>query len=220
MSSHDKPKTQTISFGKIANHANLRCDAKYRLFWGEMGDTLYPDSCVPCFPMKLATVDHRIEKLKKGELDSEYELIELEDVEARTGNIVTSTMVTNIKSDKLLFGDADVLTTRLRPYLGKTIVNDRSRQMAGTTEWIPIKVRPDRLHPLLLKYYLLSSVYIDNAARLLSGKEHPRVAESDFLSLKCRSSTRRRRRSWCPASRNWKRTSRPSGKRSNPTSCS
>lgn len=184
MSFPGRPKAQMISFAKIANHANLRCDAKYRLFWGEIGDALYPDSRIPCFPMKLATVDHRTEKLKKGELDSEYELIELEDVEARTGNIMTSTMVTKINSDKLLFGDADVLTTRLRPYLGKTIVNDRSKPMAGTTEWIPIKVRRDRLHPLLLKYYLLSPVYIDNAARLLSGKEHPRVAESDILSLK------------------------------------
>lgn len=184
MSSPGKPKTQMISFAKIANHANLRCDAKYRLFWGEIGDTLFPDSKVPCFPMKLATVDHRVEKLKKGELDSEYELIELEDVEQRTGNLLTSTPVTKIKSDKLLFGDADLLTTRLRPYLGKTILNDRSRPMAGTTEWIPLKVQRDRLHPLLLKYYLLSPVYIDNAARLLSGKEHPRIAESDILSLK------------------------------------
>lgn len=184
MSSRGKPRAQMISFAKIASHANLRCDAKYRLFWGEVGDTIYLDSKVPCFPMKLATVDQRTEKLKKGDLNSEYELIELEDVEARTGNILTSTVVTKIKSDKLLFGDTDLLTTRLRPYLGKTIVNDHSKPMAGTTEWIPIKVRRERLQPLLLKYYLLSPVYIENAARLLSGKEHPRIAESDILSLK------------------------------------
>ncbi len=184
MSSPGRPKAQMISFAKIANHANLRCDAKYRLFWGEIGDTLYPNSKIPCFPMKLGTVDHRVQKLKQGELDSEYELVELEDVEPRTGNVLASTMVTNIKSDKLLFGDADLLTTRLRPYLGKTIENDRSRPMAGTTEWIPLKVRRDRIHPLLLKYFLLAPVYVENAARLLSGKEHPRVQESDILSLK------------------------------------
>jgi restriction endonuclease S subunit len=173
-----------IGFAKIASHANLRCDAKYRLFWGEIGDVLFPKSKLKCYPLKLATVDHRVEKLKKGELDAEYELVELEDVEQRTGHILSSTMVTKIKSDKLLFGDADILTTRLRPNLGKTIRNDPSRPLVGSTEWIPIKVRGDRLHPLIVKYYLLAPAYVDNAVRLLSGKEHPRVAESDILSLK------------------------------------
>lgn len=184
MPSLSSPKARMIEFAKIANHANLRCDAKYRLFWGEIGDVLYPESKVPCYPLKLATVDHRVEKLKKGELDAEYELVELEDVEQRAGNILSSTKMTKIKSDKLLFGDADILTTRLRPNLGKTICNDKSRPLAGSTEWIPVKVRQDRLHPLLVKYYLLSPAYVDNAVRLLSGKEHPRVSESDILSLK------------------------------------
>jgi restriction endonuclease S subunit len=173
-----------LPFASIANHANLRCDAKYRLFWGITGDSLYPQSKVPCYPIRLATVPQRIRKLKKGGLDSEYELVELEDVEKRTGAIVSSTEVTELQSDKLLFGDADVLTTRLRPYLGKTIRNDRSRPLAGTTEWIPIKLNPDRLHPTLLLHYLLSPRYVDNAERLLSGKEHPRIAESDILALR------------------------------------
>lgn len=184
MSSRDKPTVRMLPFSNISNHANLRCDAKYRLFWGITGDTLYPNSIVPCHPIRLATVPHRIKKLKKGILSSEFELIELEDVEKHTGNVISSNPVTQIQSDKLVFGDADVLTTRLRPYLGKTILNDRQRPLLGTTEWIPIKVDPDRLHPKLLKYCLLSSVYIDNAERLLSGKEHPRVAESDILSLR------------------------------------
>jgi hypothetical protein len=184
MSSLDKPVAQMLPFSSISNHANLRCDAKYRLFWGITGDALYPTSTVPCYPIRLATVPHRIKKAKKGSLSSEFELIELEDVEKRTGYVISSSPVTEIQSDKLVFGDADILTTRLRPYLGKTILNDRRRPLLGTTEWIPIKVANERLHPTLLKYFLLSSVYIDNAERLLSGKEHPRVAESDILSLR------------------------------------
>lgn len=178
-----KPVVHGIEFAKIANRGTLRCDAKYRLYWGLTGDMLYPRSTVPCHPIRLAVVDHRPNKLKKGELDQEYELVELEDVEKRTGNIVSRTFISEVKSDKLIFGDADVLTTRLRPNLGKTILNDPSRPFVGTTEWIPIKVNRDRLAPILLKYFLLSPTYVDNAARLLSGKEHPRIAAADILSL-------------------------------------
>jgi hypothetical protein len=56
--------------------------------------------------------------------------------------------------------------------------------MAGTTEWIPIRVDPERLHPTVLKHYLLSTSYVDHALGLLSGKEHPRVAEADVLALR------------------------------------
>lgn len=126
----------------------------------------------------------QIRKLKKGELESEFELVELDDVEKRTGAILSRSTITELNSDKLIFGSADLLTTRLRPNLGKTISNEYGRALAGTTEWIPFKLNRSLLHPILLKYYLLSSNYVDNAERLLSGKEHPRVAESDITSLR------------------------------------
>jgi restriction endonuclease S subunit len=184
MSSLPDSPCRLLPFASIASHANLRCDAKYRLFWGITGDTLYPDSIIQCQQIRLATLPCRFRKLKKGVLAAEYEIIELEDVEKRTGTILSSSMSSELNSDKLVFGDADVLTTRLRPYLGKTILNDKKRALAGTTEWIPLKVNASKLHPKLLKYFLLSPVYVNNAERLLSGKEHPRVAESDILALK------------------------------------
>lgn len=179
------PKRVTAArLSEIATNRALRADPKYRLSWAVEADELYADAVVPTFPLRRAVVPFRRERLRKGPLDEEVHLVELEDVEQRTGVILSSEVVTEIGSDKLLFGDADVLTTRLRPNLGKTILNDLTRRLAGTTEWIPIKVNAELLHPKLLTYYLLSPRYVDRASRLLSGKEHPRLLETDLLSIR------------------------------------
>jgi restriction endonuclease S subunit len=177
-------RTAILSLSSVANHFSLRCDAKYRMFWGINGAMLFPEAKIDCYSLKRALVPFNRRTAKKGELDSELELIELDDVEKRSGVIISSSKVTRLQSAKLLFGSADILTTRLRPNLGKTILNDVHRVLAGTTEWIPLKLNHDWLHPLLVKWYLLSTRYVNNAERLLSGKEHPRVAESDIFALR------------------------------------
>lgn len=154
------------------------------MFWGINGAMLFPRAKVECHTFKYALLPFNRRVAKKGELDTELELIELDDVEKATGQILSSSRVTELQSAKLLFGTADVLTTRLRPNLGKTILNDQSRVLGGTTEWIPLKLNYERLHPLVAKWYLLSSRYVNNAGRLLSGKEHPRVDESDIFALR------------------------------------
>jgi hypothetical protein len=184
MSSPSKASWRTLSFGSIGTHGNLRCDAKYRLFWGVNNDQLFLGSSNPSYPLSYGLVSLRERQLSAGQLEQEYELIELEDVEKRTGAVLNVTKVDELKSAKLVFGEADLVTTRLRPYLGKTIENDKSRRLIGTTEWVPLKVDPQRLHPTILKYILLSPEFVENAERLLSGKEHPRLAATDLASLK------------------------------------
>lgn len=178
------PTHRQLSLSSVANHFSLRCDAKYRLFWGINGAMLFPDSKVECHTLKSALLPFNRRTVKKGELGEEIELVELDNVEKRSGVVVSSAKVTELQSAKLLFASADILTTRLRPNLGKTILNDASRSLAGTTEWIPLKLNHDRLVPILAKWYLLSANYVDNAERLLSGKEHPRVDESDIFALR------------------------------------
>lgn len=154
------------------------------MFWGVNGGMLFPESNTECHALKHALLPFNRRTAKKGALDTELEIIELDDVGKRNGEVLSSSHLTELQSAKLLFGSADILTTRLRPNLGKTILNDHSRLLAGTTEWIPLKLNHERLHPVLAKWYLLSPRYVDNAERLLSGKEHPRVDELDIFSLR------------------------------------
>ena len=119
--------------------------------------------------------------VQKGDLDQPAQLIDLENVSA-WGAISDVSEVSSIGSNRLLFGDCDVLTSKLRPYLGKTIHNEFPEGI-GTTEWVPIKVDPGRLKPRLLGYLLQSRHYVEMSRAFMAGKEHPRITPEDILSL-------------------------------------
>lgn len=119
--------------------------------------------------------------VKKGELDQAAQLIDLENI-GPWGAISEVGEVTSIGSNRLLFGDCDVLTSKLRPYLGKTIHNIYPEGI-GTTEWVPLKVDSGRLRPRLLGYLLQSSHYVEMSSAFMAGKEHPRITPEDIHSL-------------------------------------
>ena len=116
---------------------------------------------------------------RKGSLDEPTIEVDLEHV-GRWGLVSGHDEVSEIGSDKLYFGDADLLTTKLRPYLGKTILNEFEGAI-GTTEWIPLRIDRARLRPKLLFHLLQTSRYKELASLFMSGKEHPRIS-SDMLA--------------------------------------
>lgn len=119
--------------------------------------------------------------VKKGDLPQPAQLIDLENVSA-WGAISEIIEVSSIGSNRLAFGDCDVLTSKLRPYLGKTIHNAFPDGI-GTTEWVPLKVDPGLLRPRLLGYLLQSKHYVQMSSAFMAGKEHPRISPNDILSL-------------------------------------
>jgi len=171
---------------KIADQKFLRCGAQYRAFWDVHNGLLFGDKSK--FPIvKLGSVmkSHKTKTLKKGVLNKEYVLIELEDMEAATGKITNlGRVVTEIGSDKTYFNGCDLITTKLRPYLGYTILNDPELELIGTTELLPFKVNKDLASPEYLKYLLLSYEYLENSNFLMHGKEHPRIHPLDLLNIR------------------------------------
>ena len=73
-------------------------------------------------------------------LKREHILIEEEDVEKKTGVILNEEYVDRIESSKVLFADCDILVSKIRPYLGLVILNDKNKPYIGTTELVPYKV--------------------------------------------------------------------------------
>lgn len=176
----------TTNLFNIGKQNALRCGVQYRAFWDEHdgllfdGNTNYPivklDSLMKLYKTKI---------LKKGVLDREYILIELEDIEQKTGKIINlNRIVTEIGSDKIYFGDCDLLTTKLRPYLGYTILNIPDLDLIGTTELLPFKVNTDLALSEYIKYVLLSYEYLEKSQFLMYGKEHPRIHPLDLLNIK------------------------------------
>jgi type I restriction enzyme S subunit len=119
--------------------------------------------------------------VKKGDLAQAAQLIDLENV-GPWGAISEIEEVTTIGSNRIAFGDSDILTSKLRPYLGKTIHNIYPDGI-GTTEWVPLKVDPEQLKPRLLGYILQSQHYVAMSSAFMAGKEHPRINREDILSL-------------------------------------
>jgi len=128
---------------------------------------------------------HKTKILKKGILDKEYILIDLEDIEKYTGKIKNiGKIVSEIGSDKILFSDPDLIVSKIDPYLGYTFLNDPTMPLMGSTELLPFKVNKSRVRPEYLKYILLSYEYLEKSQFLMYGKRHPRIHPLDLLNIK------------------------------------
>ena len=176
----------TTNILNIGRQKFLRCGAQYRAFWDIHNGLLFNGKTkYPIVKLGSLMRLHKTKTLKKRILDKEYILIELEDIEQRTGKILNmDRVVTEIGSDKTYFGDADLITTKLRPYLGYTILNIPELELIGTTELLPFKVNKDEVYPEYLKYVLLSYEYLEKSQFLMYGKEHPRIHSLDLLNIK------------------------------------
>jgi restriction endonuclease S subunit len=176
----------TTDSSKIANQKFLRCGAQYRAFWDVHNGLLFEGNSK--FPLvKLGSVMklHKTKTLKKGVLDKEYILIELEDIEPGNGRVTSlDRVVTEIGSDKTYFGDCNLITTKLRPYLGYTILNNPESELIGTTELLPFKINKNLASHEYIKYLLLSYEYLEKSGFLMHGKEHPRIHPLDLLNIK------------------------------------
>lgn len=176
----------TTDASKIAAQKFLRCGAQYRACWDVHNGLLFEDKTE--FPIvKIGSVMklYKTKTLKKGILDKEYILLDLEDLEAHTGKISNEEkLVTEIGSDKVVFNDADLIVTKIDPYLGYTFVNTKSKPFIGTTELLPFVITEEKAIPEYVKYFLLSKEYIFKSGLLMYGKRHPRIHPLDLLNIK------------------------------------
>ena len=179
-------ETFTTDTANISKQKYLRCGARYRAFWDVHNGLLIEDqSDTPVVALDYVMKLVKPKLLKKGELDEDFILIELEDIQSKSGRIDNiERVVREIGSDKIYFGDCDLLTTKLRPYLGYTILNNMNQKLIGTTELLPFKLNKYLVYPEYVKYVLLSYEYLDKSEFLMYGKEHPRIHFSDLLKIR------------------------------------
>lgn len=179
-------KVFTTNVLNIGKQKFLRCGAQYRAFWDAHIGLLFNEKTkYPIIKLNSLMQLYKTKTMKKGLLDKEYILIELEDIEQKTGKILNmERVVTEIESDKTYFGDADLITTKLRPYLGYTFLNIPNLELIGTTELLPFRVNKDKVYSEYLKYVLLSHEYLEKSQFLMYGKEHPRIHPLDLLNIR------------------------------------
>jgi len=173
----------TTKFSNIAQQVFLRCDPKYRYFWDNKKGISIEQNSLPNVKLKDILLPCNKKTLRKGELEEERPILELSDVESRTSLILQERLVTEIGSDKLDFADCTLVFNRLEPYLGKIVINDKSKRYVGTTEWIPLRLDPEQVRPTFLKYLLLLHYFLRSFVLLKSGKRHARIALVDLHNI-------------------------------------
>ena len=170
----------------IAGRWNLRCDPKYRWFWDHLGGRIVPGSRLDQVRMSKFVRPTEAGRVFKGRLEEERRLMDLKQVEPRTGHVIKSVGVSEIGSDKIEFAGADLLFGRLEPHLRKVVrVTERmgKENWIGTPEWIPLNVEADAADAHFIHALLLSEAAGAAYEMLRSGKRHARIDVDDFLDI-------------------------------------
>ena len=171
------------SLDKIGLRHGFRLDPKYRWLWDFQGGVICGErSRSVCLNTAIEIVE--LPTVPAGELQEATSVIDLEYVESRQAITRKSAVPTldSIESTKVSFRGADLVISRLEPYLGKIILKPPACAI-GTPEWVGLKVKDDL--PIHVAAYLLMLPETCEAfRRLQSGKRHARLKPEEMLELK------------------------------------
>ena len=130
---------------------------------------LFPESSRPQRPLASFLQTSTATKIASGALDEPMRLIDLEHV-APWGEVEETEKVESIGSTRVAFNKDQLITTRLRPYLQKSLLLSGDAAIGS----------PDQLRPSLLFFILQTDRFKALTQLLTSGKEHPRIT-ADIL---------------------------------------
>lgn len=178
----------TSNLKDIGANTSERLGAQYNAFWLKHMGNLFEGTKKSFKTLPLKRVLRAAPKIivKKGALLEPRILIDFDQIESPNGRITDfENIVSELGSDRIEFGNCDILTNKLRPYLGYTILNRPDDKLIGTTEFIPFEVKKKSVVlSEYLRYLMLSSDYLSKSKFLMSGKEHPRINSIDILKIR------------------------------------
>ena len=121
----------------------------------------------------------KCEQVQPQNIEEDAWILDLEDIESGTGNLLQKKKGISVQSNKSRFKKGDVLYSKLRPYLNKVIVADDDGYC--TTEIVPISlsVAQTPLEAQYLKIYLMSPYFVGYANQCSYGVKMPRLGTKD-----------------------------------------
>lgn len=174
-------------FSIIGNQSQIRLDPKYRYFKDEKKNKtslLRNISNLKSIPLFFILKLAKTQIVKKGDLDEEMILVDLDDIEPGFGTLRQERIVTEIGSDKTVFAESDILCSKIAPNKGHFFLNDKTKKYIGTTELIGYKLKNRKWNKKYLLYLLLHKNFREDLELLTSGKTHPRIHIPDFLAMR------------------------------------
>ena len=123
----------------------------------------------------------------KGQIassDGKFWLLNLDMVEAQTGEVISKVMVdpTEIGNSTTTFDRGNVLYSKLRPYLNKVVIPTESGY--ATSELLPLRPNPGKLNRYYFASALRSDAFVGYIQEQVAGAKMPRVSMGVFRAFR------------------------------------
>lgn len=176
-------KTFISTFNKITKNNELRLDfgMHYVSEVLKFNPFSLTDNNSICLSRIISPIQSK--KIKKGDLEEEEDLIELECIEKRF-NKIKPNKVFSINSDKVVLEKGDLVIAKMTPKLGTMFLNLNHNKYLGSSELIEYIINKNAVNPYFLFYILTSSKILNVLGYLESGKNQRRVKPSDILKIR------------------------------------
>lgn len=111
-------------------------------------------------------------------------LLNLDMIESNTGRIIEKVYedVENALSVQS-FDEGNVLFSKLRPYLNKVVIPDEPGM--ATTELVPLRPEPSKLHKVFLSHLLRGNQFVNYANDIAGGTKMPRMPLTELRNFDC-----------------------------------
>ncbi len=176
-------KTFISTFNKISKNQELRVD--FGMHYVSEVLKFNPFSLTVNNSICLSEVISPIQsvKIKKGDLEEEESLIELDGIEKRF-NKITPSKVASINSDKVILEKGDLVIAKMTPRLGTMFLNLNHNKYLGSSELVEYIFNNPSINPYFIFFILTSNKFLDVLGYLESGKNQRRVKPSDILKIR------------------------------------
>ena len=120
----------------------------------------------------------------KEQLSGKIWLLNLDMIESNTGRIIEKVYedVENALSVQS-FDEGNVLFSKLRPYLNKVVIPDEPGM--ATTELVPLRPEPSKLHKVFLSHLLRGNQFVNYANDIAGGTQMPRMPLTELRNFDC-----------------------------------
>ena len=120
----------------------------------------------------------------KEQLSGKIWLLNLDMIESNTGRIIEKVYedVENALSVQS-FDEGNVLFSKLRPYLNKVVIPDEPGM--ATTELVPLRPEPSKLHKVFLSHLLRGNQFVNYANDIAGVTKMPRMPLTELRNFDC-----------------------------------